>query len=127
MVSAIQSGPSPGAMPLAVAEPAVNSPAKAQEPQIKSFTPTPIAKPEIKVDTEKMRQNLQEAINRLSEMMRDGGRGLNFSMDQKLGRPIVLVRNADTGEVVRQIPNEVVVRVAHSIEDLKGILHNAIA
>ena len=85
----------------------------------------PIPKPEIKVNTEEMKQNLQEAISRLNEMMRDGGRGLNFSVDEKLGRPIVVVKNNETGEVIRQIPNEVVVRVAHSIEDIKGLLHHA--
>jgi flagellar protein FlaG len=49
---------------------------------------------------------------------------LNFSIDEKLGRPVVTVRNESTGEVVRQIPNEVVVRVAHSIDELKGLLLN---
>jgi len=73
-----------------------------------------------------MRKNLQEAINRINEMVRDGGRGLNFSLDEKLGRPIVMVRNLESGEVIRQIPNEVVVKVAHSIEDLKGMLHNEV-
>ncbi len=86
----------------------------------------PPPKAEIHIDTESMRRNLQEAIGRINEMMRDGGRGLNFSMDETLGRPIVLVRNLESGEVVRQIPNEVVVKVAHSIEDLKGMLHNAV-
>jgi flagellar protein FlaG len=57
-------------------------------------------------------------------MMVAGGRGLNFAMDEKLGRPIISVKNSETGEVVRQIPNEVVVRIAHGIEDLKGLLHN---
>jgi flagellar protein FlaG len=85
---------------------------------------TPIPKAEVKVNTEQMRANLTEAITRLNEVMRDGGRGLNFAVDHVLGAPIVLVRNSDTGEVIRQIPNEVVVRVAHSIEALKGMLHN---
>jgi len=85
---------------------------------------TPIPKAEVKVNTEQMRANLTEAITRLNEIMRDGGRGLNFAVDHVLGAPIVLVRNSDTGEVIRQIPNEVVVRVAHSIEALKGMLHN---
>jgi uncharacterized FlaG/YvyC family protein len=40
---------------------------------------------------------------------------------------VVYVKNAETGEVVRQIPNEVVVRLAHSIESFKGILHNDLA
>ena len=85
---------------------------------------TPPARAQVKVDTETMRKNLQEAVTRINDMVRDGGRGLNFSLDEKLGRPIVLVRNLESGEVIRQIPNEVVVRVAHSIEDLKGMLHN---
>jgi flagellar protein FlaG len=85
---------------------------------------TPPARAQVKVDTEIMRKNLQDAITRINDMVRDGGRGLNFSLDEKLGRPIVLVRNLESGEVIRQIPNEVVVRVAHSIEDLKGMLHN---
>ena len=87
---------------------------------------TPPARAQVKIDTETMRSNLKEAITRINDMVRDGGRGLNFSLDEKLGRPIVLVRNLESGEVIRQIPNEVVVRVAHSIEDLKGMLHNEV-
>ena len=79
---------------------------------------------DIKVDVEAMRANLKDSIHRLNESMRDGGRNLNFHIDDKVGGPVVLVKNADTGEVVRQIPNEVVVRIAHSIEAFKGLLHN---
>ena len=83
-----------------------------------------IRKADINFDPNRMRQNLDEAIGKLNDMMVSGGRGLNFSMDEQLGRPIIYVKNAQTGEVVRQIPNEVVVRIAHGIEDLKGLLHN---
>jgi uncharacterized FlaG/YvyC family protein len=38
---------------------------------------------------------------------------------------VVIVRNTETGEVVRHIPTEVVVRLAHSIDDMKGLLLNA--
>jgi flagellar protein FlaG len=79
---------------------------------------------DIKVDVEAMRANLKDSIHKLNESMRDGGRNLNFHIDDKVGGPVVLVKNADTGEVVRQIPNEVVVRIAHSIEAFKGLLHN---
>ena len=79
---------------------------------------------DIKVDVDAMRANLKDSIHRLNESMRDGGRNLNFHIDDKVGGPVVLVKNADTGEVVRQIPNEVVVRIAHSIEAFKGLLHN---
>lgn len=86
---------------------------------------SPPPKAEIKMDTEAMRRNLQEAIDHINDLMRDGGRGLRFAVDDALGRPIVQVKNADSGEVIRQIPSEVVVRIAHRIEDLKGMLLNA--
>jgi flagellar protein FlaG len=48
-----------------------------------------------------------------------------FQIDEAVGGPVVTVRSAETGEVVRQIPNEVVVRIAHNIEKVKGLLLNA--
>ena len=46
------------------------------------------------------------------------------SIDDKMDTPVIVVKNRESGEVVRQIPSEVVIKVAHSIEDLKGLLHN---
>jgi flagellar protein FlaG len=79
---------------------------------------------EIKVDLEKLKANLQESLQKLNETMRDGGRNLSFHMDEQLGGLVVQVKNADTGEVVRQIPNEMVVRMARNFEAYKGVLHN---
>lgn len=93
-------------------------------PAAASSAPVPIHKAEIKVDTERNQKNLEAAISQLNDSMRDGGRGLNFSADKALGRPVVTVTNQETGEVIRQIPNEVIVRVAHSIENIKGLLLN---
>ena len=98
------------------------APVKAAErPQVEL---APIPKAEIKIDLERESLDLKEAIAKLNDMLTSSARNVSFSMDQKLGRPVVYVKNASTGEVVRQIPNEVVVRIAHSIEDLKGVLHN---
>ncbi len=90
-----------------------------------SAAPTPLARPDIKVDTEGNQRRLQQAISDLNASMKDGGRGLNFQVDPSLGRPVVTVTNQETGEVIRQIPNEVVVRMAHSIDNAKGYLLNA--
>jgi flagellar protein FlaG len=84
----------------------------------------PVPKAEIQFDAEKAHKNLEEAIQNLNDMMKDSGRTLSFSMDVKLGQPIIFVKNLSTGEVIRQIPSEVVVRIAHNIEDFKGLLHN---
>jgi len=85
----------------------------------------PIARPDIKVDTEGDKKRLDQAISRMNERMQDGGRGLAFRVDPALNRPVVTVTNSETGEVIRQIPNEVVIRMAHSIDDNKGNLLNA--
>jgi flagellar protein FlaG len=71
-----------------------------------------------------MQRNLQEAIDRLNDQMQKNGRDLRFSMDKELDRPIITVKSSQTGEVVRQIPNEVVIKIAHNIENVKGMLHN---
>jgi flagellar protein FlaG len=117
MVSEIKVHNSPQPAPAEVHRAPVTMPKSNAAPQ-------PMSKPDVQVDTQQMKQNLDAAIDRLNAQMKESSRGLNFSMDEKLGRPVVTVRNESTGEVVRQIPNEVVVRVAHNIDQLKGLLHN---
>jgi len=84
-----------------------------------------VPKAEISVDPEKMKQSLDQAIRQLNDSMRDGGRNLAFAIDEVLGRPVIVVKKQDTGEVIRQIPNEVVIKVAHRLDKLKGLFFNA--
>jgi flagellar protein FlaG len=37
---------------------------------------------------------------------------------------VVTVKSRESGEVVRQIPSEVALRVAHNLEDMKGLLQD---
>ena len=119
-------------MPTPVAQPNVVMPApvpKTQEAKAEPVAPkVQVPKPvDIKVDMEKLKANLDESIARLNETMRDGGRNLNFSIDENTaGSFVVMVKNTDTGEVIRKIPNDAVIRIAHSIDALKGMLHNAL-
>lgn len=92
-------------------------------------TDTPENKPvkpqfEPNISAEEMRANLREAIDRLNQMMRESSRDLNFSMDETTDQVVITVKNANTGEVVRQIPDATRLSVAHNIENLKGVLHN---
>ena len=76
-------------------------------------------------DAEAMRKNLQAAIEHLNKQLASSGRNLGFTMDDVLNRPIVKVTNTQTGEVVRQIPSDAVIKVAHTLEELKGLLYDA--
>ncbi len=81
-------------------------------------------KAEVGSDLQNLHESIQASVERLNAMMKDSGRDLNIGIDKALGGPVVTVRNAESGEVVRQIPNEVVVKMAHSIEAFKGWLHD---
>ena len=102
------------------AAPAV--PAVSAVPAVPAVPKAPAIQVEPLVDPKQMRENLQEAIEKLNDQVERNGRGLNFSVDDRLNRPIITVRSTATGEVVRTIPNEVVIKVAHNIEDIKGLL-----
>jgi flagellar protein FlaG len=113
-------------------QPSPKSPPAPAQAQVATPAPTgvaiataPIPKAEIQVNVEQMKKNLDQAIAQLNDNMRDGGRNLAFAMDETLGQPIIVVKKEDTGEVIRQIPNEVVIKVAHNIEKLKGLLFNS--
>ena len=79
---------------------------------------------DIKFDAAEQRQNLKDAVSLLNDQMASTKRGLGFSYNESVDVPVVTVHNTETGEVVRQIPNEVVIRVAQSIDSFKGLLHN---
>ncbi len=119
-------GPTPLSAPQARPVPAASTQgAAAPAPAPSGPKVIELARPQIKVDTEGDSKRLQQAVERMNAKMVDGGRGLAFRVDPDLGRPVVTVTNKETGEVIRQIPNEVVIRMARSIEDTKGLLLNA--
>jgi len=130
MVSEI-SNMAPGGAGVAVTRSTTPAPASSQAPgssaiQIpetpKVQAPKPVA---IKFDATEVRQNLQEAVSMLNQQMSSTKRGLGFQVDEAVGGPVVTVRSAESGEVVRQIPNAVVVNMAHSIEKIKGLLFSS--
>lgn len=110
----------PAAALVAAAKP---HPSDAMKNVVDSGHAAPV-KPAVKADPAEARRNVEEAVQRLNDQMRKTGRNLNFSVDHSVNRIVITVKNAHTGEVVRQIPDEAVMRVAHNINDLKGLLLN---
>jgi uncharacterized FlaG/YvyC family protein len=81
---------------------------------------------ELQFNAAESRKNLQEAVSMLNEQVASHKNGLGFSISDHIDVPVVTVKNTVTGEVVRQIPNEVVIRVARNIDTVqKGLLHNS--
>ena len=63
-------------------------------------------------------EQLKEAVKSLNEQ---SNTSMSFSIDKTNNRTVIKVEDAKTGEVIRQIPNETVLRVSHNIEKAKGL------
>ena len=73
-------------------------------------------------NAEESRQALRAALKDLNQEMSQSQKGLHFSMDERLGRSVITVENTSSGKIIRQIPDPAALKVAHNIEQLKGIL-----
>ena len=65
---------------------------------------------------------LEDTIRSLNIKMEVKSSHLNFSVDEISDRVMVTVTNKNTGEVVRQVPADAILKVAHNIEALKGVI-----
>ena len=74
-------------------------------------------------DKEKV-EKLTEAVDKINEMMQQGKQMLTFQLDDDSGRMVVRVIDAQTDEVVRQIPSEETLKFAEYVEGLAGLIFN---
>lgn len=79
---------------------------------------------ETKLSVEDKQKNLKEAIAQLNQQMASSNQHLGFELNDHIKGPVITVQNTQTGEVVRKIPSEEVLRVAQSIDSLKGVIFN---
>lgn len=75
-----------------------------------------------KVDRVEAVEDLRKAVEILNETVQKEDVALNFRIDETLNRPVVTVLSQETGEVVRQLPQEEVMRAVRNIDRMRGIL-----
>ncbi len=71
---------------------------------------------------EMIRDRLKEISESLNSEMKMRSRDLQFSVDEVTNRFLVTVLDQDSGQVIKQIPSDAILKVAHNLEALKGIL-----
>lgn len=67
-------------------------------------------------------QRVAEATRKVEELFQTVRRNLQFKDDPTSGRMVVSVIDAESGEVIRQIPPEQMLRMAANLEQLNGLL-----
>ncbi|GAB3460301.1 flagellar protein FlaG [Azotobacter salinestris] len=66
------------------------------------------------------REELVEPLQRINEVL--GNYGVEFHLSEPGPRVVTEIVDRESGEVIRQIPSEEVLRIARSLEQLRGIL-----
>ena len=65
-------------------------------------------------------QRVARAVARLNDYVQSYQRDLTFTVDEDLGRPVVRVIDSGTQEVIRQIPNDVTIRLARNLNAIEA-------
>lgn len=73
------------------------------------------AKPEV------VQQDLEKAVSRLNDYVQSTQRDLKFSMDDETGQTVVTVVDRFTSEVIRQLPDQVVLDLAKKLNQEEPI------
>lgn len=72
----------------------------------------------VKLSAVQTEQSLQE-INKVMDAL---SISVQFQFDPDMAEPIIKVVDQQTGKVIRQFPNEDVVRISKALDNLKGLL-----
>ncbi|MBD1550670.1 flagellar protein FlaG [Pseudomonas typographi] len=75
-----------------------------------------------KADNDSRDPTLEEAVGSLQAYVAANQRNLEFSVDEGTGETVVKVIATQTGEVVRQMPSEVALKLAQSLKDGNSLL-----
>jgi flagellar protein FlaG len=99
----------------AVDKPVVRSPEEVKP--VKEGQKSPSAVP----DADKVKG----AVAEIEKFLKASQRNLEFSTDEESGKIVVKVIASDSGELIRQLPSEEALRIAHSLSDVNSVLFDA--
>jgi flagellar protein FlaG len=60
--------------------------------------------------------SIEQAVKQIQDYLASSSRQLHFQVDDASGRTVIRVTNPETGEVIRQIPAEEVLRISASLK-----------
>lgn len=68
-------------------------------------------------------EQVEKAVESLKQLVESRApNSLRFSIDDATGKTIVRITDAETGEMIRQIPSEELLAIARSLDSMRGTL-----
>ncbi|MCG5261809.1 flagellar biosynthesis protein FlaG [Cupriavidus gilardii] len=111
---------SPVATPSGVALPAVPPSTAAALPPVAGGA-DPAIPPAVPGEAVEAAADIRRAIGELTEVLRTTSIGLRFEIDEATNRVVTKVIDKETGELIRQMPTEEVLRFARALDRLQGV------
>ncbi|ESW40469.1 flagellar protein FlaG [Pseudomonas putida] len=68
------------------------------------------------------REELETAVSAIQDFVKASERQLDFSIDDSTGQVVVKVIARQSGEVIRQLPSEVALKLAKNLKDANSLL-----
>ncbi len=65
---------------------------------------------------------MESAISAIQDFVKSSERQLDFSIDDSTGQVVVKVIARQSGEVIRQLPSEVALKLAENLKDANSLL-----
>jgi flagellar protein FlaG len=69
---------------------------------------------------------LDEAVAKVESFLKVQNRDLAFTIDEETNRSVVTVKDSQSGDVIRQIPSEEVLKLAERIQELQQDVGNSV-
>ena len=69
-----------------------------------------------------MAAEIREAVAAINEAVKKVPTSLDFSVDEASKRFVVQVTDKNTGELIRKLPGDAVLRIARQLESMKGVV-----
>jgi len=83
---------------------------------------TPIKPSGVLEASQPSREVVAKAAEQLQSFVQSMGRNLSFSVDEVSGYNVVRVVNPDTGELIRQLPSEELLKISRDFQRLNNAL-----
>ena len=120
IISSVGSGVTQASIPSP--QPVVQQPVRTDSEIVAQVASTVIKPSSVDVTSQPTREVVAKAAADIQRFVQSMGRNLSFSVDEVSGYHVVRVVNPSTGELVRQLPSEELLKIARDFERLNNVL-----
>src|SRR3989338_1025986 len=97
--------------------------AEASDPAVVTADATTAAASKVEKPSEATREQVEGAVSTIQDFVQSVRRSINFSLEEgDGGRVVVKVTDAQSGDVIRQIPSEEALQLAENLSEVRSLL-----